>query len=232
MSLASRSDAAERMDTDCRDYGDYRACLRDLARVNALTRTHAPVLRWLARAVGDAPAFSLLDFGAGHGDLLRAIERWAARRGKTATLTGVDLNPWAVRAAGEFSEPGSTIRYVAADVFEHVPQVRPDFVVSSQMAHHLDDATLERFLRLMDATSVRGWLVVDPRRHWFPYYGFPLLARAMFWHRFVRYDGQVSVARSLTRDEWRARLDAAGFPDATLTAAFPFRLCASRMHDQ
>ena len=34
MRLALRSTEAERMDTDCVDYDDYRRCLRDLSRVN------------------------------------------------------------------------------------------------------------------------------------------------------------------------------------------------------
>ena len=40
MSLAARSTADERMDTDCVDYDDYRRCLRDLARVNTVTLTY------------------------------------------------------------------------------------------------------------------------------------------------------------------------------------------------
>ena len=49
MSLAARSTADERMDTDCVDFDDYRRCLRDLSRVNTVTLTHRPMLAWLAR---------------------------------------------------------------------------------------------------------------------------------------------------------------------------------------
>ncbi|HKM61001.1 MAG TPA: methyltransferase domain-containing protein [Acidisphaera sp.] len=227
--FARRSTAAELMDTDCRDYDDYRRCIRDLSRVNVVTRTHAPALRWLDAALGEASSFSLLDVACGYGDLLRTVARWAERRGTDATLTGIDLNPWSARAAAE-AEPASMIRYVTGDVFGYQPDPPPDFIVSSQFAHHLDDATLPLFLRWMEERAVRGWLVLDLRRHWFPYYGFPLLARAMGWHRFIRYDGQVSIVSSLIVDEWRAAIDEAGLSNlATARERFPFRIEVSRI---
>ena len=54
----TRSTAAERMDTDCVDYDDYRRCLRDLSRVNTVTLTHRPMLAWLARETGGAAVAS------------------------------------------------------------------------------------------------------------------------------------------------------------------------------
>ena len=45
------------------------------------------------------PAFRLLDVGFGHGDMLRAIARWARRRGIAVDLVGVDLNPKSEAAA-------------------------------------------------------------------------------------------------------------------------------------
>lgn len=226
--LASRSTAPELMDTHCRDYADYRRCLRDLSRVNVVTRTHAPVLRWLNGAVGDARSVSVLDVACGYGDLLRAIRRWASRRRIAAALTGIDLNPWATRAATE-ATPSGGISYVTANVFAYEPDPRPDFIVTAQFAHHLDDATLPLLLTWLEARAGRGWFVADLRRHWFAYYGFPLLAHAMSWHRFIGYDGQVSIARSLTPDEWRSALDQAGVGHvAALRTRAPFRIEVSR----
>jgi len=217
------------MDTDCRDYEDYRGCIRDLSRVNAVTRTHAALLPWVKAVLAGASRFSLLDVGCGYGDLLRAIARWAERRGIEAALTGIDLNPWSVRAASEATRAAS-IRYVTGDVFAYEPDPPPDLIVSSQFSHHLDDTTLTRFLQWMEARAVRGWLVLDLRRHWFPYYGFPLLSRVMLWHRFIRYDGQISIARSLIINEWNSVLDAAGLSGvATVRKHPPFRIAVSRV---
>src|SRR5215475_11494109 len=78
MSLAIRSTADERMDTDCAGFEDYRRCLRDLSRVNTVTLTHRPMLRWLSRETTGLREFSLLDVACGYGDALRRVRRWAA----------------------------------------------------------------------------------------------------------------------------------------------------------
>jgi 2-polyprenyl-3-methyl-5-hydroxy-6-metoxy-1,4-benzoquinol methylase len=228
--LDRRSDAAELMDTDCVDFDDYRRCLSDLTRVNVVTMTHRPTLAWLARETAGQTSFSLLDVACGHGDLLRRIHRWAARRGISARLVGLDLNPWATRAAREATPAAVRIDYVNGDVFAFRPDPLPDFIVSSQFTHHLTDEGVAAFIRWQDAHAARGWFISDLHRHWFAYYGFPLLAHVARWHRFVRIDGQVSIARSFTSPEWRVLLEAAGLAaaDAEVTWHMPFRLCVAR----
>jgi 2-polyprenyl-3-methyl-5-hydroxy-6-metoxy-1,4-benzoquinol methylase len=229
MSLAARSTASERMDTDCVDFADYRNCLRDLSRVNVVTLTHRPMLTWLARQTAGLRAFSVLDVACGHGDALRRVAAMARRQKLEARLTGLDLNPWAIRAASEATDD-PTITYVTGDLFAYTAEVRPDFIISSQFTHHLDEPAILRFIRWMEATAGRGWFISDLHRHWLPYYGFPLLARVAFWHRFVREDGQISIARSFRSPEWRALLAQAELQprDAAVTWHVPFRLCVAR----
>jgi len=228
MSLAARSTADERMDTDCADFEDYRRCLRDLARVNTVTLTHRPMLNWLARETAGLQAFSLLDVACGHGDALRRVQRWAARRGITARLEGIDLNPWAIRAAQEATEPSAGIVYRNSDVFDVTDSF--DFIVSSQFTHHLDDAMVVRFIAWMEAQARRGWFIGDLHRHWLPFYGFGVLAWAARWHRFVLSDGRISIARAFVPQDWHRLLRAAGFAegDAEVTWHVPFRLCVAR----
>src|ERR1044071_5224986 len=97
--LAVRSRQDEQMDSPDLDPAVYEKVLHDLARVNRWTFTAHPVLAFLKRAVGDAKRFRLIDVGFGDGDILRAIARWARRRGIEADLVGVDLNEKSVRAA-------------------------------------------------------------------------------------------------------------------------------------
>ena len=228
--LRRRSDAPELMDTDCADFEDYRRCLSDLTRVNAVTLTHRPVLAWLARETAGLTSFCLLDVGCGHGDLLRRVRRWADRRGIEARLVGVDLNPWAGRVAREATPAAARIEYVTGDVFSLRLEVRPDFIVSSQFAHHLTDEGVAAFIRWQEEHAARGWFIGDLHRHWLAYYGFPLLAYVARWHRFVRMDGQVSIGRAFTVPEWRVLLAAAGLAaaDAEVTWHVPFRLCVAR----
>jgi hypothetical protein len=77
----------------------------------------------------------------------------------------------------------------------------------------------------MDAEAKAGWMINDLHRHRFAWLGFPLLARLMRWHRIVRHDGQLSIARSYRPGEWLPLLHQAGVSRARIFRAFPFRLC-------
>jgi trans-aconitate methyltransferase len=221
MSLSERSTQSERMDTDCVDFADYRSCLRDLSRVNVVTLTHRPMLSWLARhADGE---FSVLDIACGHGDALRKIRR----RFPDAKLTGIDLNPWASRAARDATDPSARIEFINDDAFAYRPAQKFDFIITSQFTHHLTDEQVVTFLRWLQQNAARGWFISDLHRHPLAYYGFPILARLAFWHRFVREDGQISIARAFKPAEWKKLLREAGITDqqAFVTWHIPFRLC-------
>jgi trans-aconitate methyltransferase len=220
MNLSRRSTQSERMDTDCRDFDDYAACLRDLSRVNTVTLTHRPMLSWLTQHAPDD--FSVLDIACGHGDALRAIRR----RFPTAGLTGIDLNPWAVRAATGATTPTDRITFINGDAFAHTPGRKPDFIITSQFAHHLTDEQVVTFLKWLRDNAAKGWFISDLHRHPIAYYGFPVLARIALWHRFVREDGQISIARAFTRTEWQDLLRQANLTEqTTITWHIPFRLC-------
>jgi 2-polyprenyl-3-methyl-5-hydroxy-6-metoxy-1,4-benzoquinol methylase len=227
--LAVRSRQEEQMDAPDLDPAIYTKVLHDLARVNRWTFTAYPVLAYLKRAAGGTKGFRLLDVGFGDGDILRAIARWAQRRGIAAELVGVDLNEKSVAAAWQATPPGLTIDYRAGD---YLDQEGPfDFVISSQVTHHMTDAQLMTFLRYMESEARRGWLICDLHRHGFAYWGFPLLARLLFVHRIVREDGRLSIARAFRPAEWRALLAQAAIPaDAVrIVRRFPFRLCVERI---
>ena len=92
MDLSRRSTLPEEMDSGSTSAEDYARCLSDLAKLNRVTFTHRPALRWLARATRDLPpgaGVSILDVACGDGDLLRAIHSWAVRRGLKVTLEAV-----------------------------------------------------------------------------------------------------------------------------------------------
>lgn len=233
-SFAARSPELELMDDPAVGKAEFAACLGDLAKVNAVTLARPPTLAWLARATRDLPkgsAFSLVDVGSGQGDMLRAIHRWARRRGLEPRLIGVDLNPWSEPAAIAATDPNLGIEYRTGDVFETVFDEPVDFIVSSLVTHHMTDDQVTDFLRWMERTARRGWFVNDLRRHWFAFYGFVLLAHVAGWNRFVRHDGPVSVARAFTRSDWETLIGRARLRDAglTLNRVFPFRLCVGHI---
>jgi SAM-dependent methyltransferase len=223
--LSHRSTQPEEMDAPGTSAEDYVRCIADLAAVNRVTFTHRATLNWLTRATRDLPqgaVVSILDVACGYGDLLRAIGRWAGRRGLSVVLEGIDLNPRSAEAASAATPPGMAIVYCTGDVFAYDPRPLPDLIVSSQFAHHLADDDVVRFVQWLDSHAARGWFIADLHRHALAYYGFPLLARVAGWHRIVRQDGQISIARSFRRTEWERLLAASGTA-AEIRWSLPFR---------
>ena len=228
--LAARSDAPELMDGEGTDPAEYAACLRDLARVNTLTLARGATLRWLAGAMRrldrDAAA-SVYDVAFGEGDMLRAIARWARRRGRAVRLGGVDLNPRAAEAARRAS-PGLELHLQTGDVLATTPVPPPDFIVSSLFSHHLTDAQVVAFLQWMERHARVGWFVNDVQRSAVCLALFRLLAWAMRFRPIVQHDGAVSIARAFRRADWHRLLAAAGVP-GEVRWVFPFRLCVGRL---
>ena len=227
MNLARRAIAEELMDADDLDAETYAAVVGDLAQVNVVTMAGRPTLDFLERATQGMTGFRLLDVGFGDGDMLRRIARWAERTGLVAELVGVDLNPRSEIAARAHTPPGLPIRWITGD---YADQDGPfDFIVSSLVAHHMTQEQLVAFLRFMERKAAKGWLVNDLHRHRFAYWGFPILARIFDWHRIVRHDGTLSIARSYRPSEWPPILAEAGISQARITRNFPFRLCVERL---
>lgn len=203
--------------------GEYRRCLRELAQVNRLTLTHRPVLQWLERVVPAGRPAVILDVASGHGDLLRAIAAWAKERGVKVSLHGIDLNPRSAAMAREATSPDLDINYQTGDVFTFVPERQPDLIVSSQFTHHLEDGEVTRFVRWLEDHARIGWFLTDLERNPIAYRAFPLLCAVAGWHDIIKYDGQVSIARSFNRGEWEQLVSCAGVK-AQVRRSFPFRL--------
>ena len=130
-------------------------------------------------------------------------------------LAGIDLDPRSAGIAAAATPPGMAIDWRTGDVFDHVPDPAPDFIVSSQFTHHLTDAA-GGGVPPLDGTRMRarGWFIADLHRHVIPYYGFRVLA----WldalaphHPHRRHDLRRPRFRM---SEWRALLAEAGVTEA------------------
>lgn len=232
MDFARRSHEPEWMDGEDVTEADFAACLADLATVNTVTLARPPTLRFVEAALDRRPGevLTLVDVGYGAGDMLRAVQRMAARRRRAMRLIGMDINPRSLPAARALTPlgvgPDMAIDYRTGDAMRLDEPV--DLVISSLVTHHMDDGEIVRFLRWMEETARVGWFVNDLHRHALPYHGFRLLSAAMRWHRFVRHDGPLSIARAFRRGDWARLLAEAGVA-AEVRWRFPFRLCVERL---
>ena len=226
-------DLLEWMDEPC-SYEDFRECLVDLAQVNRLTLSYRPTLRFLDHLIKVQPSskpLHIVDVGCGGGDMLRHIAAWASHRRVSVMLTGIDLNPYAARAARELSPKDGTIEWVTGDAFSYEPPDGIDVVLSSLFTHHLPEPEIVHFLAWMESIARRGWFINDLCRERTPFRLFTVLAKVMRWHRFVQHDGPVSFRRSFREDDWQRMIVAAGIDLATvqIERCFPGRLCVGRL---
>jgi SAM-dependent methyltransferase len=220
----------ELMDSDC-SYEDFRDCLRSLEQVNRWLLGYRPTLAWLQRLPrGTHQPLHIVDVGSGGGDLLRQIARWARRRGIAVQLTGIDLNPYATRAAAESTPRETGITWVTGDALEYRREKPMDIVVSSLMTHHLEDDEIIALLRWMEATAQTGWFINDLERSEWSCRMFRRVAELAGWHRFVRHDGPVSFRRAFWEQDWVRLLAAAEVPREVVAVEHwrPGRLCVGR----
>lgn len=219
--MRHRSTASEWMDDPAATEAEFAAALRDLARINRISLAYQPTLRWLDRLVARSGAkrLSVLDVGAGGGDMLRAIAEWGAQRGVMVELTGLDRSLWAGRYA---MAAGTPARWITADLFELDPAEQFDMVLCSLFTHHLRDPELVRFLRWIEGRARLGWLISDLHRHPVSWGFVWCVVRLMRMDPMVVHDSTVSIARGFRRAEWRRLLDQAGVT-AEIRWAFPFR---------
>jgi SAM-dependent methyltransferase len=233
LDFSQRAELVELMDRPC-SYEELRACLHDIARVNRLTFAYRPTISWLEELVAAHPESArplhIVDVGCGYGDTLRRIDSWAARHDVQVKLTGIDLNPDAIRAAKEATLPTQRIEWTVGDALSGAATGEIDVVVCSLLTHHLTNPQIVHFLQWMERTAQHGWFINDLHRQRVPYQLFRLLSRFTNWHPFVKNDGPVSIRRSFVVEDWQGLCATAGLDAETVSIREyrPARLCVGR----
>jgi SAM-dependent methyltransferase len=221
------------MDHPCA-YEELRACLQHIALVNRLTFAYRPTITWMEKLITTHPPsvpLRVVDVGCGSGDTLRKIDTWARDRGIPVTLTGIDLNPDAIRAAREATPSTQRIEWIVGNALSDAATGEIDVVINSLFTHHLTDSQIIHFLRWMEQRTHLGWFINDLHRQPVPYHLFRLVTRFTTWHPFVKHDGPVSIRRSFLAEDWLQLIASAGLsPEAiSIQECRPARLCVSRI---
>ena len=214
------------------DKGDYTAeeyegCIIELQRVN----------RWLgdAQALKDSlleeiervnlPSFSVIDVGAGSGELLRVIAGWAREQKRTACLTGVELNARSAEAIADESRAFSEIRAVRGDAFQ-LPFADNtfDYAICSLFTHHFSDQGVVELLRELSRLAARRIFVIDLHRHPVAYYFYTTIGHLFLHNRLIREDGALSIRRSFKPAELQRLAQDAKLQGIQVVRHFPYRL--------
>ena len=173
--------------------------LRDIACINRWFGGHHVLLRMMRRLAASDEHFSVLDVGAGSGDMGRCL----TRHFRNARVISLDHRLSHLRNA-----PSPR---VVADALElPFPTGSFDFVVCSSVLHHFpDDRVIEMIARLRLAAH-RALLLLDLERHPVAYHFLPMTRWVFGWCPLTVHDGPMSVAAAFRVEELASLANAAG----------------------
>ena len=225
-----RSLELERLDRGDYTPEEYEGCLVELRRVNRWLGDSSALRRAALREIerDGAREFSVLDVGAGSGELLRVVARWARARGTKARLIGVELNERSARSILEESGEFEEIKAVRADALR-LPFADDafDYAVCSLFTHHFRDEGVVAVVREMSRVARRRVYVIDIHRHALAYYFYTTAGRLILHNPLVREDGALSILRGFLPAELRRLGERAGLAGAKVERRFPYRLVLS-----
>lgn len=225
-----RSYELEHLDKGDYTASEYEGCIVELQRVNRYLGDASALRRSVLALIereGQA-RFSLLDVGAGSGELLRVAARWAQTSGRPAQLVGLELNERSTRAILEESKDFSSISAVRGDALR-LPFADDefDYAMCSLFTHHLKDEQVVAVLREMMRVARRRIFVIDLHRHPVAYYLYTTVGRLFLHNRLIREDGALSILRSFRPSELRRLALQAQLAEINVERRFPFRLVLS-----
>lgn len=222
-----RSEQLERIDTGDYTAEEYEVFLREIRFINRVAGDRRALENTLLREIrrADLREFSVLDVGAGSGELLRAIARFASRGKRAATLCGLELNARSARAIVEESREIAEITSVRGDAFKLPFAAKSfDFAICSLFTHHLNDQQAAEVLQEMNRVARRGIFVIDLHRHPLAAVFYKIFCAAFRISRLVREDGSLSILRSFKPRELQALARQAKLENVQVKRVFPFRL--------
>jgi len=187
-----------------------RATLRDIGRVNRLFGGRAAAAFGLGRLLEAGPApsprLTLLDIGAGAGDVAAALVPVAAARGVRLVPLTVDAH----RAAAALCRDAGLAAVVASVSAVPFRERSVDIVLASQFLHHFSRDAAAALAGAFARLARVGVIVCEPRRSTAAAAGIWAASLALALHPVTRRDGVLSVRRSFTATELGEVLARAG----------------------
>lgn len=222
-----RSYKLEHIDTGNYTAAEYEDCIGELQLVNRWMGDAHTLKSTLFKEVDSARLknFSVLDVGAGSGELLRVTATWARETGRTVRAVGLELNERSAAAILQESHEFPEITSVRGDALS-LPFADSDFdyVISSLFMHHFAEEQVVQILREMKRVARRRIIVIDLHRHPIAYLLYTTLGKLVLKNRLLRHDGALSILRSFKADELFELAKRAGLRDVGVSRHFPYRL--------
>lgn len=225
-----RSLKLERIDTGDYTPEEYDRFLHDIRLVNRFAGDNRALKNSLLREIGreNLRSFSVLDVGAGSGELLRTIAKFARNGGREAKLCGLELNARSADSILEESKDFREIKAVRGNALD-LPFADKvfDYAICSLFTHHFADEKIVEILSEMTRVSRRKIFVIDLHRHRMAYFSYQVFCTAFHISRLVVEDGSLSVLKSFTPAELKLLGEKANLKNVSVERHFPFRIVLS-----
>lgn len=206
---------------------EYEDCIGELQLVNRWMGDAHTLKSTLFKDVAakELRDFSVLDVGAGSGELLRVTAMWARETGRGMRGVGLELNERSASAILEESHEFPEITSVRGDALA-LPFGNTDFdyVICSLFTHHFVEEQVVQILREMNRVAQRRIIVIDLHRHPIAYLLYTTLGKLVLKNRLLRHDGALSILRSFKAEELFDLAKRAGLHDFWVSRHFPYRL--------
>jgi 2-polyprenyl-3-methyl-5-hydroxy-6-metoxy-1,4-benzoquinol methylase len=215
--FSQRSSALERMD-DRRIGGEELAeALRQLRVINWVIGSAWPtfegVLRLWYRA-GQPKQLSLLDIGAGSGDVNRMLLAWARYSGVALSITLVDIHPETCAVAREYYCDEPRVQVVCSDI-RHLGVQPVDIVTAALFAHHFSSEQLPEVFVVLARAARLGVVINDLHRHPIAWAAIWAATHLLSRNPMIRNDAPLSVQRGFRATEIEQLRRAPGLSDLT-----------------
>ena len=205
--FATRSYQLERLDTGDYTPSEYRRWQQEMRFIHRIFGENRALRRTLFRDLQRTKGpVSILDVGAGSGELLRQLGQWTS--GRATFLAGAEINHDA--ALSIRSESVSAVQCNALQL--PFADKSFDFVFCSLFLHHLGDEAAVRLLGEMSRVAEKRIYAIDLNRQPGAYYLYKAIGRFLL-QDFTLEDGALSILRSFRPDELVGLANAAGLHD-------------------
>ena len=222
-----RSKKLERIDTGDYTTEEYERFLREISFINRNLGDVRALKKTLFREIErtNLKEFSVLDVGAGSGEFLREIAKFARRTQRKAKLYGLELNEISALAILQESRDFAEIEAVRADALSlSFDDKSFDYVICSLFTHHFSDEQIIKILAEMSRVSRRGIFVIDLERHPLAYFSYKLFCKIFRISNLVTEDGSLSVLRAFKPKELEQLAQKANLQNFKVKRISPFRL--------
>ncbi|HET7286665.1 MAG TPA: methyltransferase domain-containing protein, partial [Pyrinomonadaceae bacterium] len=163
-----RSHRLEHIDTGDYTPEEYEDCIGELQLVNRWMGDAHSLKLTLLREVEQQSlrSFSVLDVGAGSGELLRVAATWARQTDRHLRAVGLELNERSAVSINEESTGFDEITSVRGNALSlPFADAQFDYVISSLFTHHFVDEQVVQILGEMSRVAKRRIFVIDLHRH-------------------------------------------------------------------